>query len=264
MSTKYTPVRFGFTLVELLVVVAVIGVLIGMTLPAVQSVREAARRTNCSNKLRQQGLALLNYESAFQKFPAGSQSVTNLSWATEVLPYLEQPALFDRVNFELSWRDDANVRVLATVLDVFSCPSSSKDYPGKTDYCGIRGSTLNGSSDLGRNGVLFPESARHPAIGIRDIKDGASNTIMVAEAVVVGPRNFGFWGCGLHCVSHDDGPINFAVSGDAVYSDIASQHPGGAFAVFADGSTRFLNENLTAKTVGAMCTRSNGEIIPAN
>lgn len=262
MSTKRP--RMGFTLVELLVVVAIIGILIGMILPAVQSVREAARRTACSNKLRQQGLALLNYESAFQRFPAGSQSMTNHSWATEVLSYLEQPALYDQVNFELAWRDDANVKVLSTVLEVFSCPSSTNDYPGKTDYCGIRGSTLNGASDIGRNGILFPESDRHRAVGIRDVKDGASNTIMVAEAVVVGPSNFGFWGCGLHCVSHDDGPINFAVSADAVYSDIASHHPGGAYAVFADGSTRFLSESLTVETVGAMCTRSNGEIIPNN
>jgi len=253
--------RSGFTLVELLVVVAIIGVLIGMTLPAVQSVREAARRATCANKLRQLGLALLNYESAFQAFPAGSENLTSHSWASKVLPNLDQAAIHNQINFDVPWSDEANLPILATQLDAFSCPSSTNDYLGKTDYCGIRGSTLNGASSLGRNGILFPVSKRNPPVGFQDISDGASNTIAVAEAVVVGPANYGFWGCGLHCVSHDDGPINFGVGSGAIYSDIASDHPGGAYAVFADGSTRFLSTNLSVEVVGGMCTRNNGEIV---
>ena len=143
-STNYRNSKAnGFTLVELLVVIAIIGILIGMLLPAVQQVREAARRTTCKNNLRQLGLALHNYESAQRRFPAGylyvlgsdygsqtGYSVTagdanylGQAWGTLVLPYLEQQNLYDQVDLKLPGFDPANLIARETQLDVFLCPT---------------------------------------------------------------------------------------------------------------------------------------------
>ena len=116
----------GFTLVELLVVIAIIGILIGMLLPAVQQVREAARRIDCSNRTRQLGLASLNYESAHNALPPGwrvddGTSLTGWGWAATILPFLEAGNLNDRIDFRGAV--DANPEVLTEVVPVFLCPS---------------------------------------------------------------------------------------------------------------------------------------------
>lgn len=164
----HNPTSRGFTLVELLVVIAIIGILIGMLLPAVQQVREAARRTQCANNMRQMGLATLNYESAHMKFPSAGQakdgngSGANLFYASDnrgetinnpshsvqtyILPFLDQGNAFSR--FDLRWRYDAdpadapnNQLASQTVVPGFVCPSTSGragdvdgDGYGFTDY----------------------------------------------------------------------------------------------------------------------------------
>ena len=148
--------RPAFTLVELLVVIAIIGILIGMLLPAVQQVREAARRSACSNNLRQLALACHNYESSFQRFPPGMNTGANSSlrwtrgpsviprpsaptealeigWGVFVLPYIEQNNLYDQLkaateNWDLPWDDklDANGQlIVSTVVSSFICPSDA-------------------------------------------------------------------------------------------------------------------------------------------
>ena len=139
----------GFTLVELLVVIAIIGILIGMLLPAVQAVREAARRTQCANNVRQIGLGLMNYESAFQQFPAGwdptlyqppspllgglvhgdedeeeeIQGILGWGWSATILPQMEGINLHNEINFKLPIDAEANHGAIEKSLPVYLCPS---------------------------------------------------------------------------------------------------------------------------------------------
>ena len=146
MKTKYV-VRKGFTLVELLVVIAIIGILVGLLLPAVQAARAAARRMQCSNNLKQLGLAVHNYHDANKSFPSGfitnypagalntaaMMSVTqrtHWSWGAFVLPYIEQTALYNTLNPGQSSMDallatPAGLAALTTPIPSFVCPSDT-------------------------------------------------------------------------------------------------------------------------------------------
>ncbi|MEM7456959.1 MAG: DUF1559 domain-containing protein [Planctomycetota bacterium] len=190
--------RSGFTLVELLVVIAIIGILIGMLLPAVQQVREAARRTTCDNNLRQLSLAMLNYESAFNEFPANRTEVPagwnlweSLSGHYRILPQIEQQNLFDQFvidGTESFWNTKNNQ--MDTALPVFKCPSLGQEGPSMdADYWGgpgssyawCSGSTANTSlygAEL-QNGVMNTVESR----SIAQASDGLSNTILIAEII---------------------------------------------------------------------------------
>lgn len=139
MSQGPQKKRRGFTLIELLVVIAIIAVLIALLLPAVQQAREAARRTQCKNNLKQIGLALANYESTFACFPparlgrfangvSGTWDDGWTSWTVMILPYVEQSSLYNQFNVNLRWSDPGNAAVVAQRLPFFLCPST----PGAT------------------------------------------------------------------------------------------------------------------------------------
>lgn len=119
----------GFTLIELLVVIAIIAVLIALLLPAVQQAREAARRTQCKNNLKQQGLALMNYESTHKVFPPAridlgpTPAYFQASWTQMILPYIDQGPLYQAYNFNLTWSDPANLPVTTVNIPAFMCPS---------------------------------------------------------------------------------------------------------------------------------------------
>ncbi|MEL7500121.1 MAG: DUF1559 domain-containing protein [Planctomycetota bacterium] len=122
----------GFTLVELLVVIAIIGILIGMLLPAVQQVREAARRTQCANNSRQMGLAVMNYESAHMHFPPGWTATVDVNnalsgpgwgWSAYALPFLEQNNIAEQINFNIEIEDELHHEIIQSEMDVFLCPS---------------------------------------------------------------------------------------------------------------------------------------------
>lgn len=121
--------RSGFTLVELLVVIAIIGILVSLLLPAVQSAREAARRMQCSNHLKQLGLGLHNYESTYKTFPPAGIDSNSMSWAVMMLPFIEQNNLFDRFNFNQgAWNALNRIAVVkGAVVPVFQCPSAPQD-----------------------------------------------------------------------------------------------------------------------------------------
>ena len=201
--------RRGFTLIELLVVIAIIAVLIALLLPAVQASREAARRSQCLNNLKQVGLALHNYHDAVGAFPPGyiarpaldgDNIGTGWGWAAMILPQVEQSALFNSINFSLGIEVPANRTSRLTQVGTFACPSDATYMPqftvvddstsstalgspicdvASSDYVGCFG-TGDVSDFPGRDrgeGLFF----RNRSIRIAEIIDGTSQTIAVGE-----------------------------------------------------------------------------------
>jgi prepilin-type N-terminal cleavage/methylation domain-containing protein len=125
--------RLGFTLVELLVVIAIIGILLALLIPAVQSAREASRRTACSNNMRQLGVGLHSYESANRKWPAGKKwsghpndpTSFSLGWTSFLLEYIEEDALHNSINFKKPFTDPVNLPFTTKTIPVYLCPSTS-------------------------------------------------------------------------------------------------------------------------------------------
>jgi len=185
----------GFTLIELLVVIAIIAVLIGLLLPAVQAAREAARRAQCVNNMKQIGLALHNYHSTINTFPMGNMRAQETyagkitDWGTFsaqslLLPYLEQTQVYNACNFNWNiWYGDGapiNRTVFNLKVSSFLCPSDSnagKDHVNS--YHGSFGTGTNPSS-TNTNGVFAPKFTSY---GISDLTDGSSNTIAYVEAL---------------------------------------------------------------------------------
>ena len=133
------PVRTkGFTLVELLVVIAIIGILVALLLPAVQAAREAARRSDCINRMRQMGIAAMNYVDTKKVLPSHGERPTGLGSQAKLLPYMENQALYDLVDQDHHWRDSQNYEAFRTPVTQFRCPSAKS--PQWTDMDRTTGS----------------------------------------------------------------------------------------------------------------------------
>ncbi|MGC1275381.1 MAG: DUF1559 domain-containing protein [Planctomycetaceae bacterium] len=184
----------GFTLIELLVVIAIIAVLIALLLPAVQQAREAARRTQCKNNLKQLGLAFHNYHDTYGKLPSAS-SASDYSPQAVVLPYLEQTPLYDLIDFNLAPDDPLNATVLMTTVPGFLCSSDTDGLPailgGRINYWTNVGTSLVNtvpSTDPSHPNYGFPPQNGPMAGGkyndFGDVPDGLSNTVMMSEKVL--------------------------------------------------------------------------------
>ncbi|HEV3166823.1 MAG TPA: DUF1559 domain-containing protein [Isosphaeraceae bacterium] len=195
----------GFTLIELLVVITIIAVLIGLLLPAVQNAREGARRAQCSNNLKQMGVALHNYHGSVDVFPPGYVStVKNLGddypelgpgwgWAAMTLGQLEQRSLYNAINFSMQITDPASATARQSVLSVYLCPSSSGNGPvslrsgerGPVVISDVAPSQYLASAGQGEiedvpgsnNGVFY----RNSRVCLRDITDGTGQTLFLGE-----------------------------------------------------------------------------------
>ena len=212
-----TPRKRGFTLIELLVVIAIIAILIALLLPAVQQAREAARRTQCRNNLKQIGLALHNYHEIHRVFPSGwiavdagshsaHEGLNGAGWGTMILPFLDRGNLYEEFDANLAIEDPANATFLDTRLPVFRCPSDpqpdtfeieEEGVPGNilailpiANYIGVFGTEeldgcenppgtapVNDDGQCEGDGILYHNSR----IRIGEIMDGTSNTIMIGE-----------------------------------------------------------------------------------
>ncbi len=191
--------KSGFTLVELLVVIAIIGILIGMLLPAVQQVREAARRTQCANNIRQITLAAHNHESAHMHFPSpAAGSLEGYSLISKTLPFVEQANLHALIDFNqdllegLPWRPSLNpfyVDVVNKRIPVLECPSDSGNPFLEENDATWAGSNYFGNSGTA-TGVLYVTSQptdgvfwRGSEVGFDKLNDGSSNTAFFAETL---------------------------------------------------------------------------------
>jgi prepilin-type processing-associated H-X9-DG protein len=214
----------------------VFAVLIALLLPAVQAAREAARRAQCVNNLKQIGLACFNFVSREGNFPAAAitdpQGKPLLSWRVAILPYIEQDSLYKQFKLDEPWDSPNNLPLLSQMPKVYLCPSDAPSGEFTTRYQGIVGP-----------GALFDGTQGIP---ISDITDGTSNTLLVVES---------------------DQPVPWSKPDDVdlatITASLGSRHPGGLNVLFADGSVRFLKTSISPVTLQALGTRKGGEVVGA-
>jgi hypothetical protein len=257
-----------------LAVVAILGTLVSLSLPAVQSARESSRRSVCSSNLRQMGIALANYETARRTFPAGNEAHTrrNHAWSSFVLPYLEEAATAGRINYSLPWNHEQNLGVADTVISVYLCPSGIEHYPGKQDYGGVLGTAVLLSEDDERpagwahGGILYATDQDGPRSPCRaaEVRDGLSRTLLVSEGVDRGFADMetfsrignAFWACGTNCFLHNSPVLNTPdVDG------FRSNHLGGVHGLYGDGHVSFMADGIDPRILMGICTKAGGEAV---
>lgn len=307
----------GFTLIELLVVIAVIAILIALLLPAVQQAREAARRTQCRNHLKQLGLAVHNYESTFSRFPIsryGDYGYTAVwgyafedsrswSWMASLLPYVDQTPLWNEGNIPGARLIDSPA--LGRSVALFNCPSDelagsasrgeTSHYlrtgavVGLANYKGVMGANFcwgdwANPGTAGQScepweqgdGLLYPMNWTR-SMGWNRVPDGLSATLMIGESTYEardpGPNRYGLgfsWAHSVEASATAALPINarhadgtpYAVGDWQGRNHFRSRHVGGAQFTVADGSVRFLSENMALGLLRALATIQGGEVVP--
>jgi prepilin-type N-terminal cleavage/methylation domain-containing protein/prepilin-type processing-associated H-X9-DG protein len=321
--------KSGFTLIELLVCIAVIALLLALILPAVQQAREAARRIQCQNNLKQLGIALHNYHDSHGAFPPGwiARDLAGIgrsprdggyswAWSAFLLPYCEQLPLYEQLGIGNSSNPPGPKDPGDNSLQVFLCPSDASGTesgrgvwrPGsllagyaKSNYVAVNGYGISSFDRLEAwfrplillDGSVFNRSpledgvfGAHTTTRIRDILDGTSQTFALGERSqdkvsrseaygAVWIRNCGtFPAVGNVVLSskvysdansvsgavHPNRPINNAVNGFRAPAGFSSSHSGGAFFLFADGSARFVEENIDGNVYGNLGSMADGKV----
>jgi type II secretory pathway pseudopilin PulG len=239
LPKRAASAQSGCGCVTLLVAGGIIAVLIALLLPSVSRSREAPRRSQCKNNLKQIGLALHNYLDAYKTFPPAYTVDVNgkplHSWRTLILPFLDQRALYESIDLSKPWDDPANEQARNTYLAAYSCPSTSGPKKEETTYLA----------------VVCPGSCFRPGGGVRpaDITDGTSNTLLVIEVPIdravpwMSPRDA-------------DEALILSIASDSHFA-----HTGGVHSALCDGSVRFLSAQLPPATRRALITIAGGEYV---
>ncbi len=290
-----TVSRPAFTLLEVLVVIAIMAVLMALVLPAVQKIRATANRTECTNNLKQIGLALHQYHGNHGSLPAGvsyqndKDPFPHQSWLAKLLPYIEQDELWrltqNAYQQDRYPGDNPPHLGLDSVIPLYACPSDSRTqsvqdargyHVALTSYLGCEGLNLNS-----RDGVLYLDSH----IRMADIRDGTSKTIMVGERPPGPDFWYGWWYTGygqrvptgsadmvlgvreindaIDLTACPVGPYSFGPGSLRNECDVLhfwSLHPGGANFLFCDGSVHFLTYDAV-DIMPALATRAGGEAV---
>lgn len=279
---KQNHPKHGFTLVELLVVVAIIGILIGMLLPAVQQVREAARRTACLNNLTQFGLAMHNYEFSFGELPPGVvdtagpiQNVAtgqHVGWMVQILRFVELNGVADAFNIKAGAYAPVNAPARAMQIQLYTCPSqgsvvSTSMAAGLSHYAGCHNS-VEAPIDADNDGLLFLNSA----ITYGDIYDGSSNTILIGEFIADPSIDLG-WVSGTRAslrngseiLGQNDWKAKYLATGTPPKKNFvggfSSPHPGATNFLFADGSVESISNNINATVLENLANRADGAMV---
>jgi prepilin-type N-terminal cleavage/methylation domain-containing protein/prepilin-type processing-associated H-X9-DG protein len=282
--------RAGFTLIEMLMVVMIIGTLVGLILPAIQSIRGRARRIQCEKNLLELGIALGNYASTHQVFPPGVVESKgpissrpkgyHVGWTVQILPFIEQRNIYQHMDFRRGVYDVANSTAVATRLNLFYCPANPRW--GATHYAGCH-HDVEAPIDADNHGVLYLNSH----VAYDDISDGAAYTILLGETL--GGTLYS-WASGTRDTLRNTGmPINApepiptpnnlpsalpaqrrAELEDLIASGVfppgfvggfSSSHGFGSDFLFCDGSVHFLRESMNPRVYRCLGHRSDGEVI---
>ena len=216
---------------------ATVGILIAMLMPAVQAAREAARRAQSMNNMKQLMLAMHNYLSTMNRFPARAnfdkQGKPLLSWRVHLLPYLDQQNLYKQFHLDEPWNSEHNKKLMRQMPSVFQNPSG-KQQRGMTPYQAVCGKGLAFEGSKGRR--------------IMEFADGTSNTIMLVET---DDDHAVFW----------TKPDDWEYDADHPLAGLGHAHPGGFSAGFADGSVHFIRDTIDAKVFYALLTIAGGETL---
>jgi prepilin-type N-terminal cleavage/methylation domain-containing protein/prepilin-type processing-associated H-X9-DG protein len=289
----------SYTLIELLVVIGIIGVLIGLLLPAVQKIRESANRLACTNNLKQLGLALHNFHDTHGHFPPGywdgpPDRIQHHGWAVYILCEIEQDNLAKLYHWELWSADPGNQPVVATHVRIFQCPSA----PEQNRYMTFGVFQNNGKGACGdyappfgvdpilvaKNLIARPADywgvlAPNQLTRMGQILDGISNTILLTEdagrprlwqagrpgpdqTIGGGPWQARFNGFMLRGANYDGTGLWGPCAINCTNDhEVYSFHASGANAVFADGRVEFLHKGMSIRTLAALVTRAGGEVV---